>query len=92
MEIKIFVVLILLQICHLSSAAILKLAGRVPDRGFTLTEAKIEPVKNSDLKVYISSEGSKGHSQRNSQENLQWRRVTQAESTATASNIKVQAP
>jgi len=79
MEIKVFLMLIMLQVCHLCSGAILRLAGTVPDRGYTLTASRIEPAKNSDIKIYLN-------------QNNVWRLVSKPELIPAAALVKVQAP
>lgn len=64
----------------LSSAAILKLAGTVPDRGYSLIDSRIEPAKKSALKIFVSESSG------------QWRQVRRAETLAASSKIRVLAP
>jgi hypothetical protein len=79
MEIKVFLMLIVLQVCHLSFGAILKLAGTVPDRGFVINAARIEPAKNSEMKIYLN-------------QNNVWHLVSKPELIPADALVKVQAP
>jgi hypothetical protein len=81
METRIFLILLVIQICNLSSAAILKLGGVVPDRGVAVTATGIEVVKKSEMKVFVS----KG-------DRINWRRLSENESITSSSLIRVQAP
>jgi hypothetical protein len=81
MKKKVMVVLILVQISQLCSAAILKLAGVVPDKGLHVSGSTVTPAKNSEMKVFVS------HSK-----NERWRQLLKSENIPSASVVRVQAP
>ena len=82
MKEKLILILAVNQFGSWSSAAILRLAGTVPDRGFSLNDSRIEPVKKSALKVFVSEP----------QNNGQWRQVRQTETLPASAKIRILAP
>jgi hypothetical protein len=62
-------------------AELLHLAGTVPDRGAVLSTTRLEPVKATEMKIFVRE-----------MDTSKWRRVIQPETLNLSSNIRVQAP
>ncbi len=97
-----------LVVSQLSQAGTLVLSGTVPDRGYTILEAKpqkviITPNKNSELTVYVSSNPVKPQRMpqsvdesapqiKNLQKENNWVKLTQLKQLVGDYRVKVVAP
>lgn len=65
---------------HLCSAVTLKLSGTVPDRGIAVSSGGVQALKNSNMKVFISTKLES-----------RWRQLYHGEIVTTSSLVRVMA-